>query len=101
MDSIDKFLDCVRLQWQRTNGDEHDHLAAKYFDLVQVDTIRGVVHIAPAEIEIPLMSTHVKRKGKYDELRNGEEGWASELFYVNRFFKTRGESYQFEDDDLT
>ena len=101
MDSIDKSLDCVRLQWQRTNGDEHGHLAAKYFDLVPVDTIRGVVHIVPADIEIPLMSTHVKRKGEYDELRNGEEGWASELFYVNRFFKTRGESYQFEDDDLT
>ena len=97
MDNVDKSLNCVHVNWQRTKGEEGKQLSAKYYDLVPVDTLRGVVHLVPGDIEIPFASDHVRRKQKYDLMRNGENGWVSKIFYVNRFYRSKGELYNYEE----
>lgn len=100
MDRIDLILDCIRLQWQKTKGEYGKTSSAKYYDLVPVDTIRGKVHIVPADHEIFILDSAVERKKEYDILRADETGWPASIFYVNRFYRTKGEVYEFDETEV-
>ena len=56
------------------------------------------MNLVPADTEINSMSSKVHRKAEYDKLRNQETGWAANIFYVNRFYKPRGEFYEHKQD---
>ena len=98
VDKVDEVLNCIRVQWQRTEGETGKRRPAKVFGLVPIDAIRGKVNLVPADTEINSMSSKVHRKAEYDKLRNQETGWAANIFYVNRFYKPRGEFYEHKQD---
>ena len=98
IDGIDKNLGCLRLHWQRHEGTMGSTCSSKQYGLMPIDSIRGLVNIVPADVEMGLLHKSKLRTMCYDKLRSDEKGWASDLFYVNRFCRPPGELY--EDDDV-
>ena len=95
-DQIDSTLNCVRLQWHRTAGD-NAYYSAPEFGIVPVESIRGRVHIVPADFAMDVIGDHVDRKQKLRYIACEENGWTSRLFYVNRFHKGQGELYEVDE----
>ena len=94
IDCIDKNLGCLRLHWQRHEGTVGSTLSSKQYGLISIDSIRGLVNIVPADVEMGLLHKTNLRRMNFEKLRSGENGWASDIFYVNRFCRPPGEIYE-------
>ena len=70
VDEIDRTLNCIRLQWARACDDNGLH-PTKWFDLLPVEVIRGVIHVVSTDYEVRDIS--------------GEYHWTDQTFYINRF----------------
>lgn len=90
-DEIDKALGCVRLTWARGDelierrngiGASNEEKERKWFTLLPVSTIRGVVHVVRGDYGI-------KSKCVWTDME--DVSWEEQHFYVNRFkFETNG-----------
>lgn len=72
--------------------------SSKEYGLVPVDSIRGRVHVVRGDKALPLISGHVLRRQNLASACAMETGWSSHIFYVNRFYRCRGEVYDFEEE---
>lgn len=93
VDGIDSSLNCIRLKWQRTEGEEGTLSCSKQFGLIPIDSVGGLVHIVRADAAMSLISDTVARKKEMADVGGGESGWPSEMFYVNRFYRPKGDIY--------
>ena len=91
LDGIDKTLNCIRVRWQRSEGELGKSSSGKQYGLSPVDSIRGIVHVVPEDMAIPKLSLSVSRRKEYEMLRCGEDGWESRIYYVNRFYRSKDE----------
>ena len=89
IDAIDECLNCVRVRWHRTEGNEW-FSAGKEYGLVPIDAIRGRVHLVRADYAYPLLDPSVERRRIVAGLCH-EQSWAETIFYVNRFYRSAGE----------
>lgn len=74
LDSVDEALDCTKLKWARdveTNGK-----ARRWFELVDVAAIRGLVHVVRGDYCLGSSITH---------RCEGDRRWLKQWFYLNRF----------------
>lgn len=92
VDEMDSTLKCIRLRWHRTQGN-NIYSSGKEFGLVPVECIKGKVHVVRADFAMPIIGNHVRKKKEVESLRDGEDGWASHIFYLNRFYHGEGEVY--------
>lgn len=97
VDAIDKKLNCIRLRWHRTQGDG-SYASSREYGLVPVDSIRGRIHVVRGDVGMELVHESLHRKAQLVELCNGELGWPSQMFYVNRFYRCPGEEYNYGGD---
>ena len=95
VDGIDKSLNCIRLRWQRTEGDFGKSTSGKQYGLSPIDSIRGMVHVVSADMAISKLATSVNRRKEYDRLRCDEDEWPSNIYYVNRFYRRKCEEYEY------
>lgn len=49
IDAVDKAPDCIRLRWHREDAENKRYLASKFFGIVPVKSIIGLVHLVPAD----------------------------------------------------
>lgn len=98
LDGVDEVLRCHRLRWHRDGGVVGELSAAPEYGLVPADSIRGIVHVVRADFPLPCLASSDERRSNCDKIREGEEGMMSKLFYINRFYKCRGEEYDWEED---
>lgn len=87
-DEIERALGCVRLRWARgdnsesSTGDDanqddaNQEIGRKWFSLVPVSTIRGVVHVIRGDYGI-------ENRCLWTDMEN--VSWEKQHFYVNRF----------------
>ena len=80
VDGIDSSLNCIRLKWQRTEGEEGTLSCSKQFGLIPIDSVRGLVHIVRADAAMGLISDTVARKKEMADVGGGESGWPSEMY---------------------
>lgn len=98
IDGIDASLRCIRVRWHRTPGERERLSCAPEFGLAPVESIRGLVHYVRADFAITLLCESVQRKLEVKSLADNEEDdWPSHLFYVNRFYKSKGGAYESAD----
>ena len=83
-DEIDRRLECIRLQWCRDEEQvQDDNLKrcntsfSKWFDLLQVSSIRGMVHVVRGDYG--LGGTLLSRDAE-------NVPWYDQHFYINRFY---------------
>lgn len=91
IDKVDERLGCIRLRWHRTDGIDGVLSASKEYGLVPVDSLRGKVHIVPADCAMESISESDQRKRALKETCSGEPSWSSQVFYLNRFYRDRGD----------
>lgn len=84
VDDIDTAPRCIGMRWHRTSGEESRVQSGKDFGLISVDTIHGLVHLLRADFGMKSLCDYEERRGNLEGLRNGEDGWPSEDYYVNR-----------------
>lgn len=96
IDAVDNYLNCIRLPWHRKAGEAERYTSGIEYSIVPLDSIRGSVYIVSAEFGLSSIADDKKRKVEYDKLLNGEDGWVTEFFYVNRFHLSAGERYDFD-----
>ena len=83
-DEIDSALDCVRLRWARDEAEDDSRKrkgnldpVRKWFDLLPVSSIRGVVHVVRGDYGI---------EGRCATRGIDEVPWYNQSFYINRFY---------------
>ena len=80
-DEIDGYLKCPRLRWARDveevqGGKEF----RRYFDIFDVSTVRGVVHVVRGDYELGISKSHACEDDRH---------WSKQWFYLNRFKNER------------
>lgn len=100
VDTVDRTLNCIRVRWDKIAGVQSVLSAAKSFGLVPVDSIRGKVHLVPGDTGVELLSRKSIRKKEIESLKDGNDEWTKEMFYVNRFYQNKDEMYEFIDEPL-
>lgn len=94
-DTVDKTPDCTRVRRHQNTGVPGSYTSDKVYDLVPRDAIKGKIHIVRFDEVFRFFSAHVKRKKRISSLTNTGSNWASELFYVNRFYYNHSKTYEY------
>ena len=95
-DEVDNALGCAKLRWsQEDDGDDVeegvDRMRCMY-DVVDVETIRGLVHLVRGDYGLGKTMTHKCE---------GDRHWSKRWFYVNRFkLERRGAGTFIEEEKL-
>ena len=84
-DEIDNALRCIKLQWARgyqngalgRNEDNENISESKWYSLLPVSSIRGVVHVLRGDYGI---------EGRGTTADMDSVPWEQEVFYINRFY---------------
>jgi len=93
-DDVDKALGCARLRWaqeedcddMRTGFDKQ----RRYFDVLPVETIRGLVHVVRGDYGLGVSRTYSCE---------GDRHWTKVWFYLNRFKLERRGAKLFMDEN--
>lgn len=76
---MDNNLGCIRLQWQKHDGEIGKKIPSKQFGLTTVDVIRGIVNNVLADVEFDIVTKDNLHRQQYEKLRISEIGWAENI----------------------
>lgn len=96
LDSVDSFLSCHRLRWQRSPWDSGRFRPASELGIIPTEIIRGFVHIVRAGIALPFISKNWPWRKSYDRQQN-EKTWKCLTFSVLIDFSPMGEEHDFHE----
>ena len=89
-DEIEEHLGCTKLRWSQYGcpvADKAD--IRRYFDILDVSTIRGLVHVVRGDYGLGISETHSCE---------GDRHWTKQWFYINRFKLERRGAKMFIDE---
>lgn len=99
MHFVDKTLSCARAERDRRDNAQGILETSRSFRLVSVDSLRGRLHIVPANFGISLLHDNVLQKNEVDDFSDKFIDWKNDVFSLNRFFRHKEGTYQFINDD--
>lgn len=93
IDGVDLTLNCIRLRWARADGEDGVTSSAKWYGFCPVDAILGKVHTVELGSTLRHLDISDRRRCQVNQFSPEGNVWERELFYVNRFYHTAGDTF--------